>query len=221
MTHMRWPTVADMEAMVPAPQGYSLEFLHRKDILTIIELIKSWHPSVSVGASAPYSREAFYLKEVSLRGESETDVAVCVIRKGEEVIGMSANARDQDTLTIQNRLTVICPAHRKGGVFHWLFQLLEPVGRAMGCEYSYAMVTLHYPPVQMLCEQFGYQLAGIVPGFDRELVAPGVVKRVYEALYAKPLVAEAELLFPDKRQLLPKVAALLDQLYPVAAKQQS
>ena len=103
MTHMRWPTVGDMEAMVPAPQGYSLEFLHRKDILTIIELIKSWHPSVSVGVSAPYSREAFYLKEVSLRGESETDVAVCVIKKGEEVIGMSANARDQDALTIQNR----------------------------------------------------------------------------------------------------------------------
>ena len=106
-------------------------------------------------------------------------------------------------------------------MFHWLFQLLEPVGRAMGCEYSYAMVTLHYPPVQMLCEQFGYQLAGIVPGFDRELVAPGVVKRVYEALYAKPLVAESEMLFPDKRQLLPKVATLLDQLYHVAAKQQS
>ena len=221
MTHMRWPTVAGMEEMVPAPQGYSLEVLHRNDILTVIDLIKLWHPSVSFGASTPYTREAFYLKEASLRNEPETDILVCIIKKNDEVIGMSANARDQDALTIQNRLTIIAPAHRKGGVFHWLFQLLEPVGRAMGCEYAYAMVTLHYPPVQMLCEQFGYKLAGIVPGFDRELIAPGVVKRVYEALYAKPLVAETEMLFPDRRQLLPQVTALLDKLYPNVAKQQS
>jgi hypothetical protein len=218
MTDMTWPTVEDLEEMAPAPEGYSLEVLHRKDIPIIIELIKAWHPSVSVGFSAPYTREAFYLKEVSLRGEPETDISVLVIKKGVEVIGIAASARDQDALTIQNRLTVIAPAHRKGGVFHWLFQLLEPVGRAMGCEYSYAMVTLHYPPVQMLCEQFGYTLAGITPGLDRELVAPGVVKRVYEALYAKPLVAEADMLIPDRRQLLPKVAALMDQLHPAVGK---
>jgi len=51
------------------------------------------------------------------------------------------------------------------------------------------------------------------PGFDREVIAPGVVKRVYEAIYAKVLVP-SELLRPRAQDLTPAAKALFDLLYP-------
>jgi len=59
----------------------------------------------------------------------------------------------------------------------------------------------------------GWQLIGITPGFDREMIEPGVVKRVYEAVYAKVLVPE-ELLRPRAKDLTPGAKALFDLLYP-------
>ena len=37
------------------------------------------------------------------------------------------------------------------------------------------------PHAQIAMENLGWQLIGITPRYDREMVAPGVVKRVYEA----------------------------------------
>jgi hypothetical protein len=47
------------------------------------------------------------------------------------------------------------------------------------------------------------------------VVAPDVVKRVYEAVYAKLLMPHHGLLRPDPRNLTPKTRALLDILFPV------
>jgi hypothetical protein len=60
----------------------------------------------------------------------------------------------------------------------------------------------------------GWQLVGITPGFDREVIGPGDVKRVYEAIYAKVLVAAEDLLRPRADDLTPAVLALFDLLYP-------
>jgi len=46
------------------------------------------------------------------------------------------------------------------------------------------------------------------------MVAPGVVKRVYEAFYAKVLVPDEDLLRPDPKNLSPKAKALFDLLFP-------
>jgi hypothetical protein len=54
---------------------------------------------------------------------------------------------------------------------------------------------------------------GITPGFDKELIAPGEVTRVYVAVYAKVLVPH-ELLKPKAENLTPAVKALFDLLYP-------
>ena len=55
---------------------------------------------------------------------------------------------------------------------------------------------------------------GVIPGFDREMVEPGVVKRVYEAIYAKVLVNEDDFARPRRSSMTPKTAALFDLLYP-------
>jgi hypothetical protein len=62
----------------------------------------------------------------------------------------------------------------------------------------YAMATLKIPHVQRAFEALQWQLIGITPGYDREMVAPGVVKRVYEAVYAGILIGAAGLLHPER-----------------------
>jgi hypothetical protein len=42
-----------------------------------------------------------------------------------------------------------------------------------------------------------------------------VVKRVYEAVYAKVLVPDHALLRPEPKNLTPKTKALVDLLFPV------
>ena len=76
------------------------------------------------------------------------------------------------------------------------------------------MATLKIPNMQLALERAGYQLLGFTPGYDREVVAPGIVKRVYEAVYAKVLVTDEELLRPDPKNLSPKAKALFDVLFP-------
>ncbi len=68
--------------------------------------------------------------------------------------------------------------------------------------------------MQRAFETLGWQLIGITPGYDREMVAPGVVKRVYEAIYAKVLVAENGLLRPRARNLTRRTRAFFRMLFP-------
>jgi hypothetical protein len=92
--------------------------------------------------------------------------------------------------------------------------LEEALGRAMGMGMAYGLATMHYPHMQASLERMGWRLVGITPGFDRELIAPGVVKRVYEVVYAKVLVADEELVRPQAMSLTPAVRALFGILFP-------
>ena len=78
----------------------------------------------------------------------------------------------------------------------------------------YGMATLKIPHVQPAFEALEWRLIGIAPGYDREMIAPGVVKRVYEAVYAKVLVAEGELLSPQTRNLTRGTRSIFHQLFP-------
>ena len=73
--------------------------------------------------------------------------------------------------------------------------------------------------MQHALETAGWQLIGFTSGYDREQVALGVVKRVFEGVYAKRLVSEEEMLRPDPRNLTPKARALFDVLFPEAETQ--
>ena len=84
----------------------------------------------------------------------------------------------------------------------------------MGAQFQYALATLTTPNLQRALEHAGYRLLGFFPGYGREMIAPGVVKRVYEAVYAKLLVPEVEVLRPDPKNMTPKARALFDLLFP-------
>jgi len=99
--------------------------------------------------------------------------------------------------------------------------LAEAIGRAIGMGMVYGMATLKVPHVQHAFETLGWQLIGIAPGYDREMIAPGLVKRVYEAVYAKVLVAETNLLRPRAGNLTERTRAFFQLLFPKRRLQQA
>ena len=170
-------------------------------------------PGDSVRRGSSYLREDFFRDCVYLPGGPEKDVLVVLIRKEAELAGLFSCERDLDTLSLYAKLGVVAPRHRGMGLSHAILLLAEAIGRDVGMEMMYGMATLRVPHVQQL-STIGWQLIGITPGYDREMVAPGVVKRVYEAVYAKVLVADNGLLRPRARNLTQRTRAFFRMLFP-------
>ena len=99
---------------------------------------------------------------------------------------------------------------------------MELAGRAIGAEFLFGAATLKIPHIQRALETEGWQLIGFTPGYDREQVAPGDVKRVFEGVFLKVLVRDEELVRPNPDNLTPHARALFNVLFPnpqVAAAQ--
>ncbi len=58
-----------------------------------------------------------------------------------------------------------------------------------------------------------YQLVGIVPAFDRDMIRPGEIKRVYEALYAKVLISSESVVTPPEGALSFKTRKVWNALF--------
>ena len=71
---MKWPTIEEVSAMSPLPEGYRFVHMRRADIAPLIEAIRSWFLSVSVGAASCYLTEQFYLDKVVIDDETDKDV---------------------------------------------------------------------------------------------------------------------------------------------------
>jgi hypothetical protein len=211
---MQWANVDEMSARVPLPDGYRFELLKRSEISEVVDSIKGWFPDISVGGASVYLRDDFLGEKVSLAGEAEKDVLVVLIRAGEKLAGVFSCERDHDTLALYARLAVVAPEHRGVRLGHKCIMLAEFIGRQIGMGMIYGMATLKIPHVQLAFEALGWKLIGIAPGYDREMVAPGVVKRVYEALYAKVLVGDADLLRRQTRNLTLRTRTFFCQLFP-------
>ena len=214
---MQWPTIEQFSAMTPLPEGYRFERLKRADIPALIDAIKLWYPDIAVGGGSCYLREDFYDEQVCMEGEAEKNILVALFRHGEDMAGMWSWEQDPDALTLYGRLIIVAPAHRSAKLASKVMPMAETAGRLMGAEFFFALVTLKIPHMQHALETAGWQLIGFTSGYDREQVAPGVVKRVFEGVYTKVLVAEEELHRPDPANMTPKARALFDFLFPDAA----
>ena len=160
-------------------------------------------------------REDFYTQKVFLEGEAERDICVLLFKFNDELVGIWSFEQEPDALALYHRLMIVAPAHRGSKVAGNAMVGTKRMGLAMGAEFMYVLATLKIPNMQLALERAGYQLVGFAPGYDREVVAAGVVKRVYEAVYAKVLVPEHGLHRPDSKNLTPKTKALCDLLFPV------
>ena len=215
---MKWPTIEQFSAMCTLPPGYRFEALARADVPALIEAVQRWHPDIAVGGGSCYLREDFYDRYVSFDGGMEKPVMVCLFRHGDEMAGMWSWEQEPDALTLYARLIVIDPKHRSAKLASKVMPIAELAGRSMGAEFFFGLATLKIPHMQYALETAGWQLIGFTSGYDREQVAPGVVKRVFEGVYTKVLVPDEEMLRPDPRNLTPKARALFDVLFPDAEK---
>lgn len=211
---MDWPTIDQISALVPLPDGYHYEKLTRLQVRALIKGIGQWHPDIAVGGGSCYLREGFYAASVCLDDEIGKDVFVGVFKQGDDLVGMWSWERVPDTLSMYGRLIVIAPAHRSSKLASKVMPLFELAGRAMGAEFLYGLATLKIPHMQHALENAGWQLIGFTSGYDCEEVAPGDVKRVFEGAYCKVLVPEDELVRPDPKNLTPRARALFDVLFP-------
>jgi hypothetical protein len=210
---MNWPNFDALATLVPMPAGYRFEQVERAHVAPLIAAIRAWHPSISAGVASCYLREGFYRDRVCLGGEVDKDIWAVRIMFSEEMIGVWSLEREVDSLAIYVRLLVVAPAHRGVGLSVHTLAAAENVGRAMSAAFIYGLATLNSPNVQRALEHAGYRLLGLFPGYDREEVAPGVVKRVYQAAYAKLLVPEDEVHWPDPENMTPTAKALYGLLF--------
>jgi len=211
---MDWPSDDAISAMIPLPEGYRAERLSRSEIPALIAAIADWYPDISVGVASCYLRESFYHDKVFLAGETEKDLLVILIKRADELAAMGSWEREPDALSMYARFGAVAPQHRGAKLAVRAMEFGESLARAMGAGFIYGLATLKIPNMQLALEHAGYQLLGFAPGYDREMVAPGVVKRVYEAFYAKVLVPEEDLLRPDPKNLSPKAKALFEVVFP-------
>ena len=210
---MKWPNDDAISEMLQLPDGYRGERLKRSEISALIANIAAWHPDISVGTASCYLREEFYADKAYLDRDAAKDLIIIIIKSGDEMAGFGSWEREPDALTIFARLGAIAPQHRGAKLAVRAMEFGEKLARAMGAGFIYGLATLKIPNMQLALERAGYQLLGFAPGYDREMVAPGVVKRVYEAFYAKVLVPDEDLLRPDPKNLSPKAKALFDVLF--------
>lgn len=211
---MKWPEISQVEELMPLPEGLTAQRLRRSDIPMLINFIAKWYPDVSVGGASCYLTPEFYESDATLEGEEDKPLFVMLIWKSQDLAGFISWDWEAAPQALYARFGVINPSHRSAGLGTFGMKFGEALGRLMGAGFIYSMCTLKTPHMQAAFERSEYKLLGFAPGYDKEIVSPGVVKRVFEAYYAKILVEESELQVPDPANLTPKTMALFQSMFP-------
>ncbi len=211
---MRWPKIDALLATVPVPSGYQVEQLASADIPGLIERLRSWYGDIQVGAESCHLREAFYKNEVQLADlPGERKVLACIVRQAGPMVGMFSFEYNEDARSLFGRLGVLAPEHRGRHIADTGLMLQESVARAVGAEVILHFATLKSPHSQRMHERLGFRAVGIVPAYDRDMVEPGKVRRVFEALYVKVLASPDTVLRPSPDNMTPSVRALYEHLF--------
>jgi hypothetical protein len=208
--------IADIQrfaAETPLGAGYRFELLQRAEIPALVAALSTWFPDISVGGASCYLQADFYTRKAFFADAPEQDTLVLLLKHSDYLAGMFSCDLDHDTQSIYAGLGVASPQHRGSNVAQAGMMFVEAFGRHLGMGYVFGMATLRHPYAQRAFERAGWELIGITPGYDREWVAPGVVKRVYEALYAKVLENDAGVQHPQRQNLTPRTQAFFDAIF--------
>jgi hypothetical protein len=211
---MKWPNIESLTKGVPPPEGYEYALPTQSEIPTLIQAVDKWFPGLAVGNASCYLREEFYRNRVFFDDDHERDFFLMLFKQGEDWAGMLSVERDKDSHVLYGRVGTIAEKHRGARLSKCFPPLMEAMGTAMGMGMVYSLATLKVPHMQVGFEKAGWQLIGIIPGFDRELIQPGEVKRVFEAIYVKVLVTERDFLWPKLAGMTPATGALFKHLFP-------
>jgi putative transposase len=82
-------------------------------------------------------REEFYTEKALLDGETEKDLLVILIKRGDELAGIGSWEREQDALAIYARFGAIAPQHRGAKLAVRAMEFGEAIARTMGAGFIY------------------------------------------------------------------------------------
>jgi hypothetical protein len=204
--------LAPLVAAAPLTAGYRFELLERRDVPALIGALWGWYRDISIGAASCYFAADYYLRKVWFADADERDCIVLGLKRGTDIVGMFSCRLERAARSIYASVGVAASEHRGANVAHAGIVFVEALGHHLGMGFVHGMATLKHPYAQRAFERAGWQLIGITPGYDRELVAPGVVKRVYEAVYGKTLQSDC-LLEPHPNNLTPRTQRLFSSLF--------
>jgi Acetyltransferase (GNAT) family len=200
-------------AHAPLAPGYRFEVLQRTEVFPLVRAIANWFPDIAVGGASCYLRKRYYDRKAYFADAASRDLLVVVLKREDEIAGMFACELDRDTQSVYASLGVAAPNHRGTNLAQAGMALTEVIAHRLGVGFVYGHATMKNPYAQRAFERAGWRLIGIMPGYDREVVAPGVIKRVYEAVYAKVLAADAGVSLPDRENLTPLTRSFFDWIF--------
>lgn len=207
-----WPSLPELVADLPIPPGVVLGRLRRDEVPALVRSLAAWFPDIVVGAESRHLREAFYFEQTALEGNDDPAILPMVARAAGEIVALVTFERNDDARTLTSPMGAVSPAYRGSGLGVLGYPMMERLGRAIGAELLLVYVTLKAPHEQKLAERSGFRLAGIIPGHDRDMVRPGEIRRVHEAVYAK-LLGDATLVeAPAMEALTPTTRRLFELL---------
>jgi hypothetical protein len=211
---MTWSGALTAIQAIKVPNGYELSQLREDDVDLLVKRLRDWYPDIVVGAESCHLSPDFYRKHTLLAGrDDERPIFPVVGKHRSEIIGVVTFERNLSSRTIFGRLGALAPEHRGPGLGLLGPLLLEKIGQAIGAELAYYFATLKTPHQQVIAERRRYQIVGIVPAFDRDMVRPGEVRRVYEAVYAKVLVGDDAVEVPPEGALTARTRAVWKALF--------
>ncbi len=210
---MKWPTIDQVRDFVALPTGYAWDYIKREEIDVAIEFFRTWFPSISVGLGSAFMSRRFYEEHVVLQDEANRSILAAVVRHHHEIVAIATWEKVDGADVISGRVGAVAKPHRQSNLAVAAQALGEKMGRWMGAGLIYGMATTRTPYMQRALEQAGYRAVGIMPGLDREETEPGVVRRVYEVIYAKQLAPDADFLIPAQQHFTPAVARLYAEIF--------
>ncbi len=212
---VHWPRLETLSSSVTLPEGYTFRPIAEDEVPTVIDRLRAWYPDVVVGSESCHLDESFWREQVMLQGEETSGKTLYGLGfwHGPEYTGFITFELDPRARVLHGRLGVVSPEHRHAQLMFTAIQLAELIARAAGAEIILNYATLQHSYSQAVLEKCGFKLVGITPAHDRDMVRPGTVKRVFEALYVKLLVPPDEILEPRTEAMLPEVRRLYDHLF--------
>jgi hypothetical protein len=210
-----WTAGIALLRRIALPENYELAQMTTQDVPVVAAQLVHWYPDIQAGMESPHLQAEFYLTQTQLvEVTEERSLLPVVIRQRElGVVALITYERNILARSISCRLGVLAPEHRNAQLALLGPLLLEEVGRALGAELAYYFATLKTRHQQVIAERRGFELVGIVPGHDRDVIAPGEIKRVYEALYAKLLVASDQVHTPPREALTKRTREVWSALF--------
>ncbi len=212
---MRWKPISEMLSGI-GQRGYVFEQLARKEIPEITRLLRTWYPDIRIGAESRHLDNSFYEREFFLEGETEDKPYFAVICRPEgspEIVALLVLEKNDRGHQISSPMGAVEPSQRGLGIGGLGTAMLEAAGRSIGAEVAYYIATLKSSRPQRNAERHGFKLVGIIPAFDEDAIAPGVEKRVYEAIYAKVLVSPERVHLPAWADMTESTRSLWTHLF--------